>query len=174
MPVWLAGGPILPPHQAAINPCHPAIGSAIIQGMNWYFAENGTSHGPHGEAEMARLFSRREIPADALVWHPGMSEWQGLDELNPEWAAAAADVLPLSGSIQQPAPQPAAAKDRDAESQPGAGQREAAAAVVASRSSEPPMPSRLRPLAPSPEAAGQGGKKPGLLRRLFGKGGSKS
>lgn len=144
--------------------------------MNWYFADNGTSIGPHSEAEMARLFSRREMPPDALVWHPGMSEWQGLDEVQPEWARPGPDQTPLAGHAEQ-SRQPekktqAASAGPPATTQPAAvkiSQQAAAAAAGPSRSSEPPVSSRLRPVAPTPDPE-LGEKKPGFFQRLFGKG----
>ncbi|MCX7566558.1 DUF805 domain-containing protein [Sulfitobacter sp. F26169L] len=41
----------------------------------WYYAVEGTSHGPVNQAEFERLVSAGTIRSDTLVWQEGMEDW---------------------------------------------------------------------------------------------------
>lgn len=76
--------------------------------MNWYFEEHGVIKGPFPEGDFAEMVRRRDVPADALVWRPGLEEWATAQEINPPWLKNIASGL--QPARQQPQA-PAAPKD---------------------------------------------------------------
>lgn len=48
--------------------------------MDWYYAEGGQQRGPVSEPEFEDLIRNGTIRNDTLVWRPGMSQWQRLDQ----------------------------------------------------------------------------------------------
>ena len=44
--------------------------------MNWYYADQGHRKGPVGEAELDELVTTGALPASALVWCEGMTDWK--------------------------------------------------------------------------------------------------
>jgi GYF domain 2 len=99
--------------------------------MNWYFEEHGVIKGPFPEGDFADMVRRRDVPADALVWRPGLEEWATAQEINPPWLKNIASGL-------QPARQQQA---------PGAPQNQAAGA--------PKEPASVAPKQQAPAPAGQ-------------------
>ncbi len=116
--------------------------------MNWYFEDGGVSRGPHTEMEMSQMLLENRLTMDALVWRPGMEEWQTLRELNLDWLSAPAAV----SQVAEPEPRSAS---------PSIESRPAEHPVARNA----PMPSAARPQAPSPEPEAE---KTGLFKRLFG------
>lgn len=111
--------------------------------MNWYLEDGGVSRGPHTETEMSQMLLENRLTMDALVWRPGMEEWQALRELNLNWLSAPAAVSQVAE------PQPTRTSP-PAESRTG---REPA--------------SQDAPLPPAGAAEAEE-KKSGLIKRLFG------
>lgn len=44
--------------------------------MQWYYADNGQSSGPHDDETFANLVTAGTVRDDTLVWHEGMEEWE--------------------------------------------------------------------------------------------------
>ena len=76
--------------------------------MNWYFEEHGVIKGPFPEGDFAEMVRRRDVPADALVWRPGLEEWATAQEINPPW------LKNIASGLQPARPQqgPGAPKDQ--------------------------------------------------------------
>lgn len=55
--------------------------------MNWYYASNGTQHGPVTEADLLALIQAGTIAATTQVWQEGMADWKPLSEARPDLAA---------------------------------------------------------------------------------------
>ncbi len=53
--------------------------------MNWYFEENGVSHGPVTEQVLATRVQSKGIAPETLIWHTGLDEWKTVHQLRPEW-----------------------------------------------------------------------------------------
>ena len=53
----------------------------------WYFAKDGTSHGPINLEDLRRDLNRGELAADTLVWNESMPNWQAASSL-PEFRAS--------------------------------------------------------------------------------------
>jgi hypothetical protein len=53
--------------------------------MNWYFEIDGISQGPLTAEVLAIRVQKGEVPADTLVWHPGLGDWQPVGQLCPNW-----------------------------------------------------------------------------------------
>ena len=144
--------------------------------MNWYFEVQGVSRGPIPEGEFADMVQRGEVPADSLVWKPGLEEWATVSEINPPWlknpVAVESEPKKQKASVsQQKAPPPK-------EAQPD----EPLPVIEAAVPTEPAAPVReparsklkLQAPTPAPEPLDQKGEKGGLLKRVFGFGGRKS
>jgi hypothetical protein len=70
--------------------------------MNWYFEEHGVIKGPFPEGDFAEMVRRRDVPADALVWRPGLEEWATAQEINPPWLKNIASGLQPARQQQGP------------------------------------------------------------------------
>lgn len=51
------------------------------QGERWFYAHGGERIGPVSESELLRLLARETIPADTLVWAPGLDAWSPADQV---------------------------------------------------------------------------------------------
>ena len=148
--------------------------------MNWYFEEQGVSKGPYEEAEFAQMVQRREVPADALVWKPDMSEWAAVAEVNPAWLKSgekedSTTTAKPSRSVRE-AGDAVAKKPSETASAKGARTlSEDAPIIEAAVPTEPPAPARpatasklkLQAPTPAPPEPAQP-EKAGLLKRVFG------
>ena len=143
--------------------------------MNWYFEEQGVSKGPFPESEFAQMVQRRDVPADSLVWRPGLDEWATVSAINPPWlgnSAAATEPEPKKQKVVMPPKKSSPLKETLPQEPPVI---EAAMPVEHAAPVRGPAQSKLKPQAPTP-AAGQAAppeKKNGLLKRVFGFGGKK-
>ncbi|MCB1210286.1 MAG: DUF4339 domain-containing protein [Verrucomicrobiales bacterium] len=108
--------------------------------MNWYVNNNGAAEGPFDEATMTGMARDQDLRSETLVWHPEMTDWVPVAELNPLWWVAA---------FQKKAPAP-----------PPAPMPTAAGAMPAKKA---PKPAAI-PAAPAAQ------ESVGLFRRLFGRG----
>lgn len=134
--------------------------------MNWYFEEQGVSRGPYEEAEFAQMVRRCEVPADALVWKPDMSEWATVTEINPAWLGGAV----VREAIGQMAPEPAP-KTKEKSSGPASTLNEDAPVIEVAVPTEAPVPTAAAPqkkLKPRAPAEAPKEEKGGLLKRVFG------
>ena len=143
--------------------------------MNWYFEEQGVSKGPFPEAEFAQMVRRSAVPADSLVWRPGLDEWATVSAINPPWLdnPGAAEPEPKNPKVsvvpkESPLPKEAHADeslpviDPAIPVEPAAPQRAPAQSKL-----------KLQAPTPAPEPAAQPEAKGGLLKRVFGIGGKK-
>lgn len=135
--------------------------------MNWYFEVQGVSKGPFPEGEFAQMVQRRDVPAESLVWRPGLEEWGTAGEINPGWLTAPA----VAEKPQPRKTKPIISPQRPPESE-DLPVIEAAIPVESADAARTPAPSKLKPQAPSP-ASEQTAEKSGLLKRVFGFGGKK-
>ncbi len=143
--------------------------------MNWYFEEHGVSKGPFPEDEFARMVLQREVPNDSLVWKPGLEEWATLATLRPPWFKG-----PLSGSAEKDAKTSAPRKPTSSKMAAADDELPVIEPAIPTESSvtpgrAPAQQSKLKPQAPSPGAdkASESPEKSGLLKRVFGFGGSR-
>lgn len=141
--------------------------------MNWYFEEQGVSKGPFDEADFAQMIQRHEVPADALVWKPDMSEWVTVADINPQWlgkpaameiekekpAKTAAPEQAPKKKEKAPSSKPTPSLSEDAPVIEVAVPTEAPAATIA------PPQKKLKPQAPAESPKEEKG---GLLKRVFG------
>jgi hypothetical protein len=139
--------------------------------MNWYFEEQGVSKGPFPESEFAQMVQRREVPADSLVWKPGLEEWATVLEINPPWLKTPA----LAAKPQSKKTKPIISPGKSRETDEGLPIIEAAIPVEPATVTRTPAQSKLKPQAPTPAAdeAAMPVEKGGLLKRVFGFGGKK-
>ena len=73
--------------------------------MNWYIEKEGVSQGPLTEQVLALRVQSGEVPAETLIWHVGLAEWQPIQQLRPQWLAPSPPPVTAS-----PEPAPAEAK----------------------------------------------------------------
>ena len=52
--------------------------------MNIYVYLQGKRRGPYEKVQLEAMWQRRQIPADTLYWHDGMSRWDVISELFAE------------------------------------------------------------------------------------------
>lgn len=148
--------------------------------MNWYFEVQGVSKGPFPEDELVQMTQRGDVPADSMIWRPGLEEWSPIRKLKPSWLSEATSpraaahpprtqVAPEKKS--RPAAPPKAAGPPVGEDLPVI---EAAVPSEPANPARAPVQSKLKPQAPTPEEApAQAPAKGGLLKRMFGLGGKK-
>jgi hypothetical protein len=138
--------------------------------MNWYFEVQGVSKGPFPESEFAQMVQRREVPADSLVWKPGLEEWATVSAINPPWLKNPATAERPQSKRTRPIVSPQ--KSPPPEDLPII---EAAIPVESANATRAPAQSKLKPQAPTPaaEQTAQPAEKSGLLKRVFGFGGKK-
>ena len=141
--------------------------------MNWYFEEQGVSKGPYEESEFVQMVQRREVPADALVWKPDMSEWATVMEINPAWLSKApvAEKESKSGAVETSSKKKEKAPNAKATStlSDDAPVIEVAVPTEAASAPQPVAMPKLKLQAPTPappEPAQP--EKGGLLKRVFG------
>jgi uncharacterized RDD family membrane protein YckC len=69
--------------------------------MNWFYASNGTQHGPVAEADLLALIQTGTITASTQVWQEGMTDWKPLSEARPDLAArsSSAAVSPALNNL---------------------------------------------------------------------------
>ncbi len=73
----------------------PLPGAGKPAGKLWHVALNGSPAGPYDEQQVRDSIASGGLPADALIWSPGMSEWRPAHE-----------ALNLGGSAASSAPPP--------------------------------------------------------------------
>lgn len=56
----------------------------IFAVMNWYYAIEGSSHGPVTERSLLELARAGTVAAGTLIWHPGLEDWAPVSVLKPE------------------------------------------------------------------------------------------
>jgi uncharacterized membrane protein YhaH (DUF805 family) len=64
----------------------------------WYYAVEGTSHGPISETEFSRLVAEGTVRSDTLVWQEGMEDWLPYGRANTD---AAAQALPPRARLSE-------------------------------------------------------------------------
>lgn len=148
--------------------------------MNWYFEVQGVSKGPFPEDELVQMTQRGDVPADSMIWRPGLDEWGSIRELKPSWLSDAASPRAAARPPKtQTAPEkktkhaapPKAAAPPAAEDLPVI---EAAVPTEPANPAHAPVQSKLKPQAPTPEEVpAPAPAKGGLLKRMFGLGGKK-
>lgn len=149
--------------------------------MNWYFEVQGVSKGPFPEEEFAQMARRGDVPADSLIWRPGLKEWGSIRAINPAWIAE--PPVPKAPAAP-PTKEPAVLKKakttvapKTAAPSPANEDLPVIEAAVPTESATPasaPVLSKLKPQAPTPaDAPAQTPAKGGLLKRMFGLGGKK-
>lgn len=78
--------------------------------MQWYYAKDGSQHGPVAEAELLEMIRDGSVRASDLVWKDGMPEWKPVAQLPPLATAAIStpppaapdSPPPMGGSPYQP------------------------------------------------------------------------
>lgn len=80
--------------------------------MNWYYAIEGSAHGPVTERSLAELARLGTVGAGTLIWHPELGEWASVSKLRPEI------LRTIKFDREQPVAKP------DAGPEPTAGRRE--------------------------------------------------
>lgn len=144
--------------------------------MNWYFEVQGVSKGPFPEDEFVQMTQRGDVPADSMIWRPGLEEWSSVRELKPSWLS---DTASPRAAPPPPKTQATPKKKTDHAVPRGTAARstdedlpviEAAVPTESANPARTPVQSKLKPQAPTPEEAPAKG---GLLKRMFGLGGKK-
>ena len=69
------------PNQA-VQPSGGAVPPPMPAQTMYFYASNGTQHGPVSFEQMQALFAARTINRDSLVWKQGMSAWTALKEVD--------------------------------------------------------------------------------------------
>lgn len=71
--------------------------------MHWYYAKNGTQHGPVAEDELRAKLTTGEISQIDMVWREGMTDWLPVAKI-PELSIPSAATLrePSQASPYQP------------------------------------------------------------------------
>jgi hypothetical protein len=120
--------------------------------MNWYIEQNGVSQGPFTEQALTQQLQAKPVPADTLVWHVGLDDWQPIAKLRPDWPTSApARTMTASPTV--------AAKDTVA---PAAKAAEAPKAAKTAKAGVAAEPEVAKPEAETPA------EKPGLFKKIFG------
>jgi hypothetical protein len=66
---------IEPMYELTMEPSSQPIPSQDEPSASWFFARNGTHHGPLFLADLQRMADSRELLPDTLIWKPGMGNW---------------------------------------------------------------------------------------------------
>lgn len=77
----MMGGNMQAAPQRAAQPTAGAVPPPMPTQTMYYYATNGTQHGPVTFEQMQSLFASRAINRDSLVWKQGMSAWTALKEV---------------------------------------------------------------------------------------------
>src|SRR5690606_9781125 len=77
----MMGGNTQATTQQAAQPSAGAVPPPLPAQTMYYYATNGTQHGPVTFEQMRSLFASRTINRDSLVWKQGMSAWTALKEV---------------------------------------------------------------------------------------------
>jgi hypothetical protein len=125
----------------------------------WFYSNDGVAQGPFESAAMTALWREGTLSRQTLVWQPGQTEWQEIGDLAPDWRHDP-DLLP-SHLLARVRPIPTRESSR---SEPET------APLPPGMPGPPPEHRRLKPIAPSSSTPALPPEKPGLLRRLFGRG----
>jgi hypothetical protein len=85
---------------------HP-MGATSGEASGWFFAHEGSRHGPLPVAELKRLIDHREIGPETLFWKSGMDDWTP-GFLVPELMSPAPAGAPTTttGGVTLPPPPP--------------------------------------------------------------------
>jgi len=65
--------------------------------MNYFIGVQGVQSGPFSEAVIREKIARGELPADALCWVEGWSEWRPVSAVFPATAAPLPPPMPVEG-----------------------------------------------------------------------------
>jgi len=76
--------------------------SAGAAGRSWHVAIHGQKQGPLDREALLAMMRARQVPADSLVWTPGMPHWQPANAF-PEFASAMGVPLRVVPSSAAPA-----------------------------------------------------------------------
>lgn len=77
----MMGGNTQAATQQAAQPSAGAVPPPLPAQTMYYYATNGTQHGPVTFEQMRSLFASRSINRDSLVWKQGMAAWTALKEV---------------------------------------------------------------------------------------------
>ncbi|MHA7829854.1 MAG: SPFH domain-containing protein [Flagellimonas sp.] len=77
----MMGGNTQAAPQQAGQPSGGAVPPPMPAQTMYFYASNGTQHGPVSFEQMKSLFASRTINRDSLVWKQGMSTWMALKEV---------------------------------------------------------------------------------------------
>lgn len=77
----MMGGNTQTAPQQAVQPSGGTVPPPMPAPTMYYYASNGTQHGPVTFEQMQSLFASRTINRDSLVWKQGMSAWTALKEV---------------------------------------------------------------------------------------------
>jgi len=77
----MMGGNTQAAPQQAGQPSRGAVPPPMPAQTMYFYASNGTQHGPVSFEQMKSLFASRTINRDSLVWKQGMSTWMALKEV---------------------------------------------------------------------------------------------
>ncbi len=77
----MMGGNTQAAPQQAAQPSAGAVPPPLPAQTMYYYATNGTQHGPVTFEQMRSLFASRSINRDSLVWKQGMAAWTALKEV---------------------------------------------------------------------------------------------
>jgi membrane protease subunit (stomatin/prohibitin family) len=78
----MMGGNTQAAPQQAAQPSGGAVPPPMPAQTMYFYASNGTQHGPVSFEQMQSLFASRTINRDSLVWKQGMSTWTALKEVD--------------------------------------------------------------------------------------------
>ncbi|MCX7286664.1 MAG: SPFH domain-containing protein [Rhodobacterales bacterium] len=86
------------PGSAAIPPPPPPPAPpAATAARVWHLAENGSTHGPFGDADLARLAAEGRLTRATMVWSAGQDGWK---------MAADTELVHILDQVPPPAPKP--------------------------------------------------------------------
>lgn len=162
--------------------------------MNWYFEQQGVSHGPLPEDELVLMLRRREITRDTMIWHPGLESWQEIATLKPQWLVTpSVEAAPRRSAVSKVVGEKVAEKlvqagkpaSQNNDVKPGQTGVSASQKIsVGEKSGQAGKPVSQKAIAPilKPYVKGeeekappaQGAEKPGLFKMLFGFGKKKA
>jgi hypothetical protein len=144
--------------------------------MNWYFEQQGVSHGPLPENELVLMLRRREITHETMIWHPGMERWQEIVTLKPEWlvtpsvgaAVAPVKAVEMVGVLAEKKIEKSGQRGVPASRTESTHENSGQAGKPVSQKAEPILKpfSQAEPVKEEP--------KPGLFKKLFGLGKKKA
>lgn len=78
----MMGGTTQSAPNQAVQPSGGAVPPPMPAQTMYFYASNGTQHGPVSFEQMQALFAARTINRDSLVWKQGMSAWTALKEVD--------------------------------------------------------------------------------------------